>query len=164
MVLKGVALSAALLAAAAASPAFCAEDKYARRAEINFPGKAAVKAEVVWTPQDTRKGLMFREKMPQDHGMLFVFEVEEFHTFWMKNTWLELDIIYIGADKRIRRIFPAVARSYPSTPDAAVARVEWAAMYVLEVNSGFAAKHKLAEGDMAVFDISPEKKSGGRGK
>ncbi len=164
MQLKGVALSAAFLSALAVSPAFCAGDKYVRRAEIKFPGKAVVRAEVVWTPQDTQKGLMFREKMPADHGMLFVFGAEEFHTFWMKNTWLELDIIYLGADKRIRKIFPGVSRSYPGTPDSAVARVEWIAMYVLEVNSGFAARHKLAEGDTAVFNLSPEKKNGGAKK
>lgn len=148
----------------AAPPVFCADEKYVRQAEIRVPGKAVVKAEVVWTPQDARKGLMFRDKLAADRGMLFVFEEELLHVFWMKNTWLDLDIIYIGDNKRISRIFPKVSRSYKGMPDLAVARVEWVARYVLEVNAGFAARHKLAEGDTVVFDLAPSRKEGVKNK
>ena len=88
------------------------------------------------------KGLMYRRNMDEKQGMLFLFEDAAPRSFWMKNTYISLDIIYIGADKKIVSIqksaIPLSEESLPSYKDA---------MYVLEVNSGFTDKYKIKEGD-----------------
>jgi uncharacterized membrane protein (UPF0127 family) len=60
-----------------------------------FVDTAVVWVEVVDKPENRQQGLMFRESMPQDEGMLFVFDMPEMQSFWMKNTYLPLDIAFI---------------------------------------------------------------------
>jgi len=64
-------------------------------------GAATVHAEIAATPENRNRGLMFRESLPPDHGMLFVFEQETTQCFWMKNTPLPLTIAFIDAQGRI---------------------------------------------------------------
>ena len=58
-----------------------------------------INIEVVKSENEIMRGLMYRPEMPQNDGMLFVFPKEEKRTFWMKNTYISLDIIYVDADK-----------------------------------------------------------------
>jgi len=88
------------------------------------------------------RGLMFRTEMAADAGMLFVFNSEGERYFWMKNTPLPLDIIFISADGRIVRI----ARSTTPFSEKLVPS-RGAAMFVLEINAGLSDSLGITEGD-----------------
>jgi len=100
--------------------------------------------EVADTPDKLQLGLMFRESMPRDHGMLFIFSGESMRSFWMKNTKIPLDIIYFDRNLQLVSVANAkpcrtpACRGYPSTGPA---------MYVLELNAGLADELGLAAGD-----------------
>lgn len=93
------------------------------------------------------RGLMFRDTMADDRGMLFIFPDERPRSFWMKNTRIPLDIIYIDRNFEVVSISadtpPCRSRSQrcPSYPS------EGPAKYVLEINGGLAAKYGIAAGD-----------------
>jgi len=103
---------------------------------------ARIDVEIAERATDRMRGLMFRERMAENQGMLFVFPAEEPLSFWMKDTPLPLDIIFLGADRTIVTIrentVPFSEASVPSDRPA---------QYVVEVNAGFAARHRLAPGD-----------------
>lgn len=93
------------------------------------------------TNSDRSFGLMYRKKMPENKGMLFVFPNEEIRSFWMKNTYLPLDIIYISSSGKVVSIVKnAIPLTQTSRPSLAPAK------YVVEVNAGLADKWKIAKG------------------
>ncbi|MES0808689.1 DUF192 domain-containing protein [Roseibium sp. SCPC15] len=98
--------------------------------------------EVAATDIERARGLMFREEMAADHGMLFIFEGEGERFFWMKNTPLPLDIIYIDNTGQI------VSIAADTTPfSEAVIPSGKPARFVLEVNAGIAEKLEIKVGD-----------------
>jgi uncharacterized protein len=103
-------------------------------------GNQTIQAEIVATPADRQQGLMFRESMPANHGMLFVFDDVASHCFWMKNTPLPLTIGFIDeAGKLINTVDMAPfdeSSHCPSKP----------AKYALEMNKGWFAKHHVKVG------------------
>lgn len=91
------------------------------------------------------RGLMFREQMDADHGMLFIHDREEPQAYWMKNTKIALDILYFDSQRKLvaqqRDVPPCSAgNACPPYPSNAPAR------YVLELNAGQAAQIKLQNG------------------
>lgn len=100
---------------------------------------------------DTRaRGLMFREQMDADHGMLFIHDRQEPQAYWMKNTKLPLDILYFDTERRLvsqqRDVPPCSAGDMcPPYPSFKPAR------YVLELNAGQAAKLNLQDGTELIF-------------
>ena len=104
--------------------------------------KVKIDIEIAETPDEVEIGLMNRSSMRPNQGMLFVFHDEDYRSFWMKNTILPLDMIFINADMDIVTIHadttPFSEQSYPSTRPA---------QYVLEVNAGFAHDHGISVGD-----------------
>ena len=130
----------------------------AHKAALWFPNGHKITVDVVDTPQDREKGLMFRRRLPRDYGMLFVFPQPMGLQFWMKNTLVSLDIVYIGEDKRITRIHNRVKPSTEDTPEEKVARVGGFGLYVLELPAGTAERQKLAPGQVLKFGVPiPEK-------
>lgn len=102
--------------------------------------------EVADNEYETTQGLMYRKTMDMQQGMLFVFPDEDFRSFWMKNTILALDIIYVNANNEIGSCqMSAVPYSEESLPSKKPAK------YVVEVNAGFWSKYQLKEGDKIVF-------------
>ncbi len=99
-------------------------------------------AEVMKTPEQRAKGLMFRQFMPEDRGMLFDFDREEPVTMWMRNTYIPLDMVFIRANGTIHRIHER-AQPLDETTIAAGAPVR----FVLEINAGVATKLGLKAGD-----------------
>lgn len=101
------------------------------------------------TPDEQARGLMFRKHLDQKRGMIFVFPSDEYWSFWMKNTYIPLDLFWLDKDKRVVDIVenarPAHGENLPSFKPAARSR------YVLETNAGFAARHKVRIGDQARF-------------
>jgi uncharacterized protein len=98
--------------------------------------------EVMKTPEQRSKGLMFRQFMPEDRGMLFDFDREEPVAMWMRNTYIPLDMVFIRANGVIHRIHER-AQPLDETTIPAGAPVR----YVLELNGGIAAKLGLKAGD-----------------
>ena len=93
---------------------------------------------------------MHRQSLPDNRGMLFVFPDENDRSFWMRNTLIPLDMIWIDDGRRIAHIAhdvpPCKADPCPSYPPNAKAK------YVLEVAAGVAARHGLANGQVLRFE------------
>lgn len=104
-------------------------------------GPVDVQLEVARTPAVRERGLMFRRDMADDHGMIFVFPRPEHQVFWMHNTLIPLDMIFIRADRTILGI---VKNATPETDDPR--EVPGESMYVLEVNGGWCDRHGVAAG------------------
>lgn len=85
-------------------------------------------------------GLMFRKTMPDDRGMLFVFERTQQVGFWMKNTPMPLDLVFIGRDGRVRAVLPGEPFS-----EAVIAPAE-PVRFVLELKRGTAQRHGIVPG------------------
>jgi len=124
-----------------------------KKTTITLPDGFKVIAEIADTPQKSEKGLMHREKLPADRGMLFIFETSAPRQFWMKNTLISLDIIFINSDRTVYSVAANVPRSYVYTPDHQVAHVRGFGKYVLEVPAGTAARHGIKEGSLIAFDL-----------
>lgn len=102
-----------------------------------------VNVEVADNFQERAQGLMNRESLPENAGMLFVFESEGNYPFWMMNMKFNLDMIWIDSDGRV----VYVAKSVPTcTASCKAIDPNINAKYVLEVDAGFADKHKVVEG------------------
>ncbi|HJR82579.1 MAG TPA: DUF192 domain-containing protein [Sphingomicrobium sp.] len=99
-------------------------------------------AEVARTPEEQARGLMFRKSIPPDRGMIFPYDPPVQVSFWMKNTLVPLDIIFIGPDGKIGRI---AANTTPLSLDP-VASIDPASA-VLEIAGGRAAELGIREGD-----------------
>lgn len=96
------------------------------------------------------RGLMFRDSMEQDHGMLFIHDAQEPQSYWMKNTKIPLDILYFDNDRKLvsqqRDVPPcSLGDACPPYPSDAPAR------YVLELNAGQAERLKLQDGATLTF-------------
>jgi len=102
--------------------------------------------ELAVSPSEWARGLMFREKLGRREGMLFVGKVERTQSFWMKNTLIPLDIIYIS---RLKKIVSIVHRAIPrdESPRASTGP----AQYVLEIPGGEAQKIGMRPGDLVIF-------------
>jgi uncharacterized membrane protein (UPF0127 family) len=110
-------------------------------------GRHAVAVEVARTDAERARGLMHRARLAEDAGMLFLFEESAVHAFWMKNTLIPLDMIFIGEDGRITGI---VARAAPG--DLSALSAGGPSRYVLEVNGGWAEARGVAVGDRVRFE------------
>ncbi len=113
---------------------------------VTKSGRHPITIEWAVTPAERAKGLMFRKSMPANHGMLFDFDYEQSVAFWMHNTPLPLDIVFIAADGTVRRIEKqAEPFSDRAIPAGSPVR------YVLEINGGRADALGLAPGDKVVI-------------
>lgn len=110
-------------------------------------GEVGVNVEVVSTPPRVQKGLMFREHLAPDAGMLFLMGVETDHAFFMRNTLIPLDMIFITRDLTVAGI---VENAEPRTET--LRRVGKPSLYVLEVNGGWTSAHHVAAGAKVRFD------------
>lgn len=104
-------------------------------------GERAVKVEVVASPRAVERGLMYRTHLPLDEGMLFLMGEEEVHSFWMRNTLIPLDILFIDKDLKVVGI---VENAEPRTETSRTVGIP--SSYVLEVNGGWCAANGIAAG------------------
>ena len=104
-------------------------------------GQIKLNVEVAATEQARQKGLMYRMSLPENDGMLFIFEKDKRLSFWMKNTYIPLDIAYLsknGIINEIQSMMPLdVSLTYPSKKPA---------KYALEVNSGWFKRNGIRPG------------------
>ncbi len=119
---------------------------------VILPDGFKVEAELALTKEEAERGLMNREVLPEGSGMLFVFKKETPHYFWMKNTFIDLDMLFIGADKTINQAWENVPKSYVYTPDNQIAIRGGMAKYVLELPARSITKHNIKDGSQIIFD------------
>jgi uncharacterized membrane protein (UPF0127 family) len=132
------------------------------RGEVVFPDGTRVSVEVAGTPAARERGLMFRTQMAPSEGMVFVFEEVGFYPFWMKNTLIPLDMIWVDPQFRVVHVAhsvpPCKADPCPSFPPPPSPRGD--ALYVVETVSGFARQHGVKAGDQLTFSNVPAPKPG----
>ncbi|MFK7946465.1 MAG: DUF192 domain-containing protein [Saprospiraceae bacterium] len=108
----------------------------------------AIAIEIAETEGAITQGLMHRKSMSFNKGMLFIFPDSEERSFWMKNTIIPLDIIYVNDKLEIVSI---KSHTTPFSTDSVPSDGK-AAKYVIEVNAGFAGKYGIQEGDLVSFE------------
>jgi uncharacterized membrane protein (UPF0127 family) len=121
--------------------------EFHKEGELRFFGKnqqllATIDIEIARDELERETGLMYREKMAENQGMLFLFDDSDVRSFWMKNTLISLDMIFVDEKDQIitiqKHTTPLSEQSYVSSGPA---------KYVLEVNAGFTDKHRIKVGD-----------------
>jgi len=129
------------------------EPQFVKHGELEFFKKSGktplvkIDIEVADNNEARAKGMMYRKSNEPNRGMLFIFPVEEEQSFWMQNTYISLDIIFVNVRKEIVKIHKkATPRSTASLLS------EKKAIYVVEVNGGFTDEFDIKEGDRIDFN------------
>lgn len=108
-----------------------------------------VEVELARTPEEREQGLMYREELPGGRGMLFLFQDAQYRSFWMRNTFIPLDIAYLDENLRIvdiQAMDPETEDGHPSAQPA---------MFALEVPQGWFSAQGIAVGDQARLVFGP---------
>jgi uncharacterized protein len=115
-------------------------------------GQVSFQVEIAATAEKRERGLMYRRELPPDHGMLFIFPAERVNSFWMKNTPIPLDMIFISRERKI------VGIVHETVPFSLAGRsVTVPSQYVLEINGGLSRRYGFKAGDAVRFDdVTPE--------
>jgi uncharacterized protein len=142
---------ASALALLAALPSYIQADD--SLVPIQLPGGVVIQAEIADTIKKRAQGLMYREHLSKDRGMLFTFDQAQPWTFWMKNTKIPLDIIWMNEKKQIIHIarnVPICTRTDDGCPQY---QPNDPATYVLELGGGEAERLKLEKGAKLQFKL-----------
>jgi uncharacterized protein len=120
------------------------EPPFVKEGELTFlKNQEKLTIEIADNEQETTQGLMYRRMMPDSCGMLFIFPNSEPRNFWMKNTYIPLDIMFLDDSKKIITIqanrTPFSEEQIPSFDNA---------KYVLEVNAGYCQRKGVVKGDL----------------
>lgn len=130
---------------------YCDASKRNKIVPINVAG-IELEIELATTPEEHILGLMYRDRLGDNEGMLFVFPNEKHLSFWMKDTRIPLSIAFINADGRIVQI----ESMKPYSLDTHVSREK--AKYALEMNDGWFKTHKVKEDDMVKIPLTSDDK------
>ncbi len=127
----------------------CQKDTQTKN-QVCFEGQC-IEVELARTPEEQAKGLQFRTSLESNGGMLFIFSESRRYSFWMKDTLIPLDMVWISRSKKVvditRNVSPCKTTPCPTySPSSNV-------LYVLEVNAGYTEKLGIQVGDQAGFDI-----------
>ncbi|NBZ86264.1 DUF192 domain-containing protein [Stagnihabitans tardus] len=115
--------------------------------EVTFrDAKARFTVEIVDTATERAQGLMNRESLGSAQGMLFVYDAPGHPHFWMKNTLIPLDMIFIGPDGLVTRVHPDAVPHDETSIDGGAG-----VQYVLEINGGLAGAIGLKPGDAMIW-------------
>lgn len=110
--------------------------------------RAGLMLEVARTDSEHERGLMGYTLLPAHTGMIFVFDADGPVSFWMKDTLIPLDIVFVAADDRVRSVAARVPTVAPTLPDDAIPLITGAAKYVIELSAGEAARDGITPGAM----------------
>ena len=118
------------------------------------PDGTTITLEIALTMRDRAIGLMYRDKLPETQGMLFIFDEDGIYPFWMKNTYISLDLVWLDTTGKVVEVREKAepchrdpCRQYEPTAEARA---------VLEVNGGFAAGHGIVPGAILKFSNVPK--------
>ncbi len=125
------------------------ELKKDRYIPVFFPDGSKIMAELAMTEEERQRGLMFREDLGENQGMLFLFSEEGIYPFWMKNMKFSIDILWLDKEKRVVHI-EAEVPPCPRDPCPSYAPAQ-EALYVLELKTGWTKRHGLKLFDKIEF-------------
>jgi len=112
--------------------------------------QSRVWVELAIKPPELMRGLMYRHNMAWDRGMLFLFDREEQQSFWMKNTLIPLDMIFVRTDMTVLGVV------HDAEPRTLISRrVDGPSQFVVEVNAGWAKEHGIDSGAKVAFENVP---------
>jgi uncharacterized membrane protein (UPF0127 family) len=117
---------------------------------VCFEG-SCINAELATTTKERNIGLMNRTSLPENMGMLFIFDKEGIYKFWMKNTLIPLDMIWFDENGKI--IYIEKNARPCNAPSCPLFGPESSSKYTLEVNGGYTERHKINVGDKASINI-----------
>ena len=123
------------------------QEKYLYASLGNDSHKTRFKLEMVQTPDEKQRGLMFRNYLKEDEGMIFIYNPPEKTGIWMKNTYIPLDILFISCDNKIEKIVPNMR---PESLD--VVYSDNPICYIIELAGGVTEKIGLKKGDIFEHD------------
>jgi uncharacterized membrane protein (UPF0127 family) len=115
---------------------------------------ATVSLEVADEPEERRRGLMYRESLPNDTGMIFVYPNPKQVSFWMKNTLIPLDMIFVAENGTVLNVQHADPQPNASTSELDTYPSDGKAKYVVEISQGFANRTGVGPGSKLVFNGS----------
>lgn len=148
-------LSCATVAMAIMLAGFFSEAPALAKTPIVEFGKNKVKLEVARTPEQIQRGLMFRQSMPEDAGMIFLFRPPRAVRFWMYHCFISLDMIFIkdGKIAKISADVPPCRSPKPEECPVYPVEGEIEVSEVVEVNAGYCKRHGVKEGDPVKFTL-----------
>ncbi len=114
-------------------------------------GQKKISVEIAKTPEQHQYGLMNRNSLATDHGMLFIFDTEQTLSFWMKNTYIDLAIAYIDKNKKIVDIQEMKATNQMMVGEPPSYPSKKPAQYALEMSAGWFSKNKVTKGQKFRF-------------
>ena len=141
------ALAPALAVAAVVPLAFAAPAQI----PLTLPSGKVLQVELMINDEDRAMGVMFRPSLPQDRGLLFVFDRADFHGFWMKNCKFPIDMVWLDEQKQVVHLAEAVppCKAEPCPVYEPLRR----ASYVIEMNAGLARREKAVVGATVSFAL-----------
>lgn len=135
------------------SPAYASEEpQFIKEGELTFLSKkgkndmTTIDIEIADSDYERTRGLMYRHSLPDNAGMLFIFDRADVRSFWMRNTYIPLDIVFIDEQKRV----VAIATGTEPLSYAPISSTK-KTRYVVEVNAGFCKKHGISVGDRITY-------------
>lgn len=141
MIFKALLLAATI----GATPAALPTPQSLQAIALRVP-RATLHVQVARTPEQHERGLMSVRHLAPHTGMIFVFEQDAPVAFWMKDTLIPLDMVFLGSDGTVRKVFARVPIVSPRLPDSQIPLEQGAAKYVIELPAGEAAKDGLIPG------------------
>lgn len=133
----------------------CSQDTVQKINQVCF-GDKCVQVEVVRKEEELHRGLQFRKSLDPDRGMLFIFQKSGPYAFWMKDTLIPLDMVWMDDTRKVvhieHNVPPCTADPCPRYPPGQPA------LYVLEVNAGYTEEVGLKSGDTAEFRLKEAEK------
>ncbi|GHG87731.1 DUF192 domain-containing protein [Pseudodonghicola xiamenensis] len=136
--IRRLALASILICAAGAALAQCRADRVDLRGDW---GQAGFSVELAVTPQQRARGLMYRQTLPRGAGMLFVYDPPQHVSFWMKNTLIPLDMLFLDRQGVVRRVHSDATPGDLTPIDGGEG-----IFAVLEINAGLARRYGIAPG------------------
>ena len=118
---------------------------------VKLPGGQQVRAEVLINPQDLARGMMFRDSLAPDRGMLFLHQQAGEYPYWMYHCRIPLDIIWMTSERRVVEISANTPPCKTEPNQCPTYGGHYRAQYVLELAGGMAAKYGIKQGDTLEF-------------
>ncbi len=106
-----------------------------------------IELEIARDENQRRLGLMFRKELCKECGMIFIFEDEDIRKFWMKNTYIPLDIIFVSKNFKINEIFKNLPAFKENMNEKEIPKAEAKAKYVIEINAGMSDELELKKNE-----------------